>query len=339
MNTPRPTRPNGSHNRPERVDIHAVITDQIVAAIEAGAGTFKMPWHRDRGALFCPVNIASGKPYQGINILALWCAAEQRGYSAPIWGTFKQWLEAGYPVRKGEKSVTGVFYKDLHFTEEDASTGESVDRKVGMARAFPLFNCAQVEGYTPAIEAFTPTAFEVSARVEALIAASQANIVYGGDRAFYNHVEDRVQIPDRERFVGTDTMTPAEAFEATRLHELVHWSGAEPRLDREFGKRFGDKAYAFEELVAELGAAYLCTQLGVTPIARPDHAQYLAGWLAVMKEDKKAIFTAAGQAQRAATFLMGFAPPDPDSEPGDDPSPGDRPPAPGAMGAGQALQP
>lgn len=321
MNTSRPARPNGQ----ERVDVHAVITDQIVAAIEAGACTFKMPWHRDRGDLFCPVNIATGNAYQGINILALWCAAERRGYSAPIWGTFKQWLEAGYPVRKGEKSVTGVFYKDLRVTEESPDTGESVERKVGMARAFPLFNCAQVEGYTSAVEAFTPTTFDASTRVEALITASHATVVYGGDRAFYNHAEDRVQIPEPSRFTGTATMTAAEAFDATRLHELVHWSGAKPRLDREFGKRFGDKAYAFEELVAELGAAYLCAQLGVTPIARPDHAQYLAGWLAVMKEDKRAIFTAAGQAQRAATFLMSFAPPDPDAGPSDDLRPAVRP--------------
>ena len=328
----KPTRPNGH----ERVDIHALITDQIVTAIEAGAGTFKMPWHREHGALHFPRNISTGKPYQGINILTLWVVGERRNYSAPIWGTFKQWLDAGYPVRKGEKSVTGVFYKDLTFSEENAETGETVDKKVGMARAFPLFNCAQVEGYTaPTAEAFTPAAFETHARVDALIAASGADIVYGGDRAFYAPGPDRIAIPEKERFTGTETMSAAEAFEATRLHEMVHWSGAETRLDRGFGARFGDKSYAFEELIAELGAAYLCAQLGVTPIARPDHAQYLAGWLAVMKEDKKAIFTAAGQAQRAATYLMAFAPPAPepeldpvrpesmpmDSSPGDDPAP------------------
>jgi antirestriction protein ArdC len=306
----KPTRPNGH----ERVDIHAVITDQIVTAIEAGAGTFTMPWHRSQGALHVPRNVATGKAYQGINILALWVAAERRGYSTPIWGTFKQWLDAGYPVRKGEKSVTGVFYKDLTFSEENADTGETVDKKVGMARAFPLFNCAQVEGYAPPVEeAFNPASFVTHARVDALIAASGVDIVYGGDRAFYAPGPDRVTIPDKERFTGTETMSAAEAFEATRLHEMVHWSGAEKRLDRAFGKRFGDKAYAFEELIAELGAAYLCAQLGVTPIARADHAQYLAGWLAVMKEDKKAIFTAAGQAQRAATYLMAFAPDGPDN--------------------------
>lgn len=325
MNTPRPTRPNGSHNRQERVDIHALITDQIVAAIEAGAGAFKMPWHRSGGALQCPRNIATGNAYQGINILTLWVAGEVRGYSAPIWGTFKQWLEAGYPVRKGEKSVTGVFYKDLQIEETNDTTGEVAERRVGMARAFPLFNCAQVEGFPMPTETFMPTAFDPHPRVEALIAASAVTISYGGDRAFYNHLEDRVQIPEPARFTGTETMTAAEAFDATRLHELVHWSGAKPRLDREFGKRFGDKAYTFEELVAELGAAYLCAELGVTPIARPDHAQYLAGWLAVMKEDKKAIFTAASQAQRAASFLMGFAPPDPNRGPDADPTP-ERPP-------------
>jgi len=308
----KPSQPNAH----ERIDIHAVITDQIVSAIEAGAGEFKMPWHRSRGSLMRPVNVVTGKTYQGINILALWVAAEARGYNAPIWGTFKQWLEAGHPVRKGEKSVTGVFYKDLRVEETDDATGETSERKVGMARAFPLFNCAQVEGFAAPEAPFTPTVFESSARVEAMLAASQAAVAYGGDRAFYNPTADRIQIPEQCRFTGTETMTAAEAFDATRLHEWVHWSGSKHRLDREFGKRFGDKAYAFEELVAELGAAYLCAELGVTPIARPDHAQYLAGWLGVMKEDKKAIFTAAGQAQRAATFLMGFVPPNPDPEDG-----------------------
>jgi antirestriction protein ArdC len=308
----KPTRPNA----PERVDIHTVITNQIVATIEAGAGEFKMPWHRSKGSLMRPVNIASGKPYQGINILNLWIAAEARQYSAPVWGTFKQWLDAGHPVRKGEKSVLGVFYKDLQVTETDDASGETSERKIGMARAFPLFNCAQVEGFTASDDTFTPSTFDPHPRVEALIAASGARVVYGGDRAFYAPSPDSIHIPEQGRFTGTDTMSAAEAYDATRLHELTHWSGAKHRLDREFGKRFGDKAYAFEELVAELGAAYLCAELDVSPIARPDHAQYLANWLTVMKEDKKAIFTAASQAQRAATYLMGFAPPpDPDPTP------------------------
>ena len=296
-----------------RVDIHALITDQIVSAIEAGAGTFKMPWHRARGSLMRPVNVASGKAYQGVNIITLWVAGEARGYSAPIWGTFKQWLDAGYPVRKGEKSVLGVFYKDLQI-EETSDTGETSERKVGMARAFPLFNCAQVEGFAAPEESFTPAVFEPHPRVEALISTSAASIVYGGDRAFYAPSIDRVHIPELTRFTGTETMSAAEAYDATRLHELVHWTGAKHRLDRAFGERFGDKAYGFEELVAELGAAYLCAELGVTPIARPDHAQYLASWLEVMKADKRAIFTAAGQAQRAASYLMQFAPPEPDPD-------------------------
>lgn len=317
------TRPNGQ----ARVDIHAIITNQIIAAIEAGAGEFKMPWHRSQGSLMRPVNIATGNAYQGINILSLWVAAEARGYSAPIWGTFKQWLDAGYPVRKGEKSVMGVVYKDWNVTEENAETGESVEKKVGMARAFPLFNCAQVEGYAPPDTAFTPSVFDPHPRVECLLTASGAEIAYGGERAFYDHLADRVQIPEQGRFVGTESMSAAEAYDATRLHELVHWSGAKPRLDRAFGQRFADKAYAFEELVAELGAAYLCAELGVTPIARADHAQYLAHWLSVLREDKKAIFLAAGQAQRAASYLMAFVPSSPEPE-GPDPERGEDDPSP-----------
>jgi len=213
----KPTRPNGS----ERVDIHALITDQIVAAIEAGAGEFKMPWHRSKGSLMRPVNIATGNGYQGINILALWVAAETRGYSAPVWGTFKQWLDKGYPVRKGEKSVTGVFYKDLRLEETDSATGETSERKVGMARAFPLFNCAQVEGYIAPDEAFTPVVFDASARVEAVLAASGAKIVYGGDRAFYRPKDDQMHIP--ESIAVAPRQAPCVA--KRNLHGCRHHAG------------------------------------------------------------------------------------------------------------------
>lgn len=299
----------------ERFDIHTHITDQIVAAIEAGAGEFKMPWHRDKGSLLHPMNIASGKGYQGINILSLWVAAEARGFATPIWGTYKQWQAKGAQVRKGERGSAVVFYKELDAPRTEEESGEEAEGKRLFARASWVFNASQVDGFETADATFTPNIFDPSAAVEALLAASGADIRYGGDRAYYNPGADFVQIPEQGRFHGTETMSASEAYDATRLHEIVHWSGAKPRLDRDFGKRFGDHAYAFEELVAELGSAYLCAQLGVTPIARADHAQYLAHWLNVMKEDRKAIFTAASQADKAARYLLGFHTPAPDPSP------------------------
>lgn len=300
----------------ERRDIHQEITDQIIAAIEAGASEFCLPWHRTKGSLTRPINVASGKHYQGVNVLSLWVAAEAKGYPTGLWGTYRQWQAKEAQVRKGEKASLVVFYKELEIERENEATGEPVEGRVLMARASPVFNVAQVDGYTvPDAEAPPPSSFDAVANAEALMKASGAIIVEGGERAFYRPADDTVHVPDRGRFTGTDTMTPQEAFYATGLHELAHWTGAKHRLDRTFGNRFGSRAYAFEELVAELGASYLCVELGVTTNLRPDHAAYIAHWLDIMREDKKAIFTAASAAQRAADYLMAFIDPATENRP------------------------
>lgn len=300
----------------KRRDIHQEITNQIIAAIESGAGEFCLPWHRAKGSLTRPINVDSGKPYQGVNVLSLWVAADARGYPAGLWGTYRQWQAKGAQVRKGEKASLVVFYKELEIAREDSATGETVEGRVLMARASPVFNVAQVDGYAlPEAAAPPPSSFEAIESAEALMQASGATIIEGGDRAFYRPLDDTVHLPDRGRFTGTETMSAQEAFYATGLHELTHWTGAKHRLDRAFGNRFGSRAYAFEELVAELGASYLCTELGVTTNLRPDHAAYIAHWLDIMREDKKAIFTAASAAQRAADYLMGFISPAPASRP------------------------
>lgn len=139
---------------------------------------------------------------------------------------------------------------------------------------------------------------------ERFAAATSADIRYGGDRAFYSPAGDFIQMPPLSAFTGTVTMPPGESFVATKLHELLHWTG--PRLNRDFGKRFGDEAYGFEELVAEIGSCMLMAELAITPDVRPDHAQYLAHWLSILKADKRAIFTAAARAQEAVEFLKGF---------------------------------
>jgi antirestriction protein ArdC len=291
-----------------RLDIHQTITDQIVAAIEAGAPEFKMPWHRAQGSLMRPINVATGKRYQGINIVALWLAGEQRGYAAPLWATYRQWQTKGAQVRKGERGAVIVFYKELEFTRANES-GEPEDVRTLFARASHVFNVAQVDGYAPREEMQppSPSAVEAIESAERLLASSGAVFVEGGDRAFYRPADDTIAMPDRHRFQGSDTISPTEAWYATKLHELVHWSGAKHRLDRDLSGRFGSDAYAMEELVAELGASFLCADLNVTTELRPDHAAYIASWLAVLRSDKRAVFTAASAAQRAAAYLAAFA--------------------------------
>ena len=143
---------------------------------------------------------------------------------------------------------------------------------------------------------------------EAFVAATGANIVHGGSRACYVPRTDNIHMPPRDMFFGTATSSAAEAYASTKLHELTHWTSAETRCNRQLGKRFGDDAYAMEELVAELGAAFLCADLGITDTPRADHAQYLDNWLRVLKADKKAIFTAASKASQAPAFSPRFSP-------------------------------
>lgn len=286
----------------ERFDIHQHITDQIVAAIERGAGDFRLPWH-SRGSITCPTNIASKKAYRGVNILALWAAAEHRGFSSGVWGTYKQWAEAGAQVRRGEKSSYVVFYKELEYASaEDGTDGETETRL--FARATPVFAAEQVDGFDA--PAAPGAEIEPIAAADAFVKATGAVIRHGGSRAYYRPSTDEIQLPLASDFVGSPTSTAQEAYYSTLLHELTHWTSHATRCNRELGKRFGDDAYAMEELIAELGAAFLCAELHITPEPRADHAQYLSSWLKVLKADKKAIFTAASKASQATAWLRNF---------------------------------
>jgi antirestriction protein ArdC len=285
----------------DRFDIHQHITDKIVSAIECGAGEFRLPWHRSAGSIMRPVNIASKKAYRGVNVLTLWATADEKGYSAGVWGTYKQWGEAGAQVRKGEKSAYIVFYKEITVASADSDSDDTDTRL--FARATPVFAAEQVDGWiAPTLDA-PATVITPIEQAEAFVAATGASVAHGGSRAYYRPSTDSIQLPPRESFVGSPTSTPAESYYSTLLHELTHWTSQERRCNRQLGKRFGDNAYAMEELVAELGAAFLCADLGITDEPRPDHAQYLEHWLTVMKSDKKAIFTAASKASEAAAFL------------------------------------
>src|SRR6056297_1318144 len=305
MKTSAKSRTRRSRKKPaQRKDIHQQVTDSIISAIEAGAGAWQMPWHRSGEGLNRPVNIDTHKHYRGINILNLWVAAERRGFANGLWGTYRQGQNRGGQGRKGEKGAMVVFYKELEFDAENPETGDTETEKRLMARASTVFNAQQVDGYEPEpIEPVTDNPVTPIQQAEAFVAATDAEIRHGGNRAYYSRGTDHIQMPERERFLGTETSTPTEAYYGVLLHELTHWTGHEDRCQRQFGERFGDKAYAMEELVAELGAAFLCADLGIVQTPRADHAAYIDSWLQVLKADKKAIFTAASQASKAADLL------------------------------------
>ena len=289
---------------PERRDVYREITDHIIAAIEKGAGDCEMPWHREIGTTL-PTNVFTGNAYKGVNVVALWVAAEAKGYAAGLWATYKQWSLLGAQVRRGEKGSTIVFYKETHREVMEEKTGEAQTQTFLFTRSSSVFNAEHVVGWQPP-KRLAPNTAEVLDNVETFVAATKADIRHGGDRAFYKRSTDHIVMPERDRFTGTKTSSPTDGYYSTLLHELTHWTGHRSRLDRDLRGRFGKEAYAMEELVAELGAAFLCGDLGITNRPRPDHAAYIGNWLEVLKNDKKAIFTAASQASKAANFILAF---------------------------------
>lgn len=288
-----------------RADVYSRITNTIVAELEKGERPWFKPWNAEHaaGRITRPLR-ANGVPYRGINVLMLWAEAESKGYSAPIWMTFKQAIEFGAHVRKGEHGSLVVYASKTTRTETDPETGGETEREVAFLKGYTVFNVEQVEGlparfYATAAKPLDPV--QRIAGAEAFFAATGASVGHGGNRAFYSPSEDRIQIPPFEAFKD------AASYYATLAHETVHWTRHEARLDRDFGrKRWGDEGYAMEELVAELGSAFLSSDLFLTPEVRPDHAAYIASWIKVLKEDKRAIFTAAAHAQLAADFLHGL---------------------------------
>jgi antirestriction protein ArdC len=305
--------------------LHAELTQKIVAQIEAGAGEFKMPWHRPGVAFTLPKNALTEATYRGSNILWLWMAADEKKFEHPVYATYKQWHELGGQVRGGEKGTTivkvGEWVPNSAADPKPDSNDFDDTAKRLYAKPATVFNIDQVD-MPPELRARLvpdneprPDFTVRLAHADAYIAATGAEFREGGQRAFYRHrLEngggDFIQMPPRDLFTGTETSTPTESFESTRLHELTHWVGASHRLNRTYGERFGDRAYAFEELVAELGAAFLCAELGITNVPRPDHAQYISGWLAVLTNDTRAIFTAAAAASTAVAYLNGLQPPE-----------------------------
>jgi antirestriction protein ArdC len=289
-----------------KFNVYDAVTQKIVSAIEAGAGPYRCPWHVPGGATLLPTNASTLAAYRGVNVLGLWIDAQVKGYACGLWASYRQWQLIGAQVRKGERGSLVVFYKRLEakpFEEEDHEEGS---RLSFVARASFVFNAAQVDGY--AVEDACPVGeVERMREVDAFVEAIGATIRHGYRMAQYDGATDAVEMPNLDRFTGTDTISAQESYYATLLHELTHWTGPKHRLDRILGKRFGDEAYAMEELVAELGAAFACAALGIASEPRPDHAAYIDHWLRVLKRDNRAIFTAATKAQEAFEYLCYLA--------------------------------
>lgn len=283
-----------------KLDLHQRVTDEIVAAIEAGTGQFVMPWHGAPQGI--PRNAMTGDPYHGVNTLVLWAAGHNRGFSTSYWATYRQWREMGCQVRKAEKATVVVFYKQVPLDGEDVETGDMVRDYRLVARAFFVFNGDQVDDWkVPGPEHVNLV--ENHDRIEDFVQWTGADVRSAGLKAYYDRVGDYIMIPDRIRFLGSPTSSATEGYYSTIFHELVHWTGHHWRLSRNLSGRFGSESYAMEELVAELGAAYLCAEFLVPNKPRPDHADYIADWLKVLKGDKRAIFAASTKASEAVLFL------------------------------------
>ena len=295
-------RPSGRQSRAEpRASLYDSVTNRIIAELEEGQLPWVQPWGRSGGAAAAlPHNAYSGRSYSGINILILWGAVIEAGWPSQAWLTFRQALEAGGNVRKGERGTT-VVYADRFVPKGEA---ERVARDGGDARAvafltsFMVFNVAQCEGLREGLgtdPAPLPER-EIVPVAEAVIAASGIDFRIGGDKAFYMPAHDYVQVPPQPAFFDQVN------FYRTALHELTHATGHVSRLDRKLLNAFGSKDYAREELVAEMGSAFLCAALGIEPSVR--HADYLGSWLDVLREDNRAIFRAASLASKAADWLL-----------------------------------
>jgi antirestriction protein ArdC len=279
----------------DKPDIYQRVTDKILQAMAAGPGEWRMPWQVTASNAI-PVNAVSQQMYRGVNVLVLWVTAQEQKYESNLWATYKQWRDLGAQVKKGERAAPVVFWKvtDKEVAAEHEENAET--KRLFLARGYSVFNVSQVEGYTATQE----TKVSHDERIETaerFFFGLGADIRHGGGRAFYRVEDDFIRIPELHTF-----RTSIDYY-SILAHELTHWSGAEKRLNRDLSNRFGSEAYAAEELVAELGAAFSMARLGLSSEPRPDHAAYIAGWHTLLQNDKRAIFTAAAKAQQAVDYL------------------------------------
>jgi antirestriction protein ArdC len=289
-----------------RQDVYSRITSQIVVSLEQGVRPWVKPWITEHaaGRITQPLRF-NCQPYSGINILSLWTNATAQGFAAPIWMTFRQAIELNAHVRKGEKGSLVVYANAITRAEHDENTGEDIEREIHYLKGYTVFNVEQIDGLPDHYYAKAAPRLDPVARIERadnFFAAAKASIRHGGDRAYYAREFDYVQIPLFESF------RDAESYYSTLGHELTHWTKHPSRLARDFGrKQWGDEGYVQEELVAELGAAFLCAHLELAGDPRQENASYIANWLEVLRNDSRFIFKVAAHAQRAADYLASFS--------------------------------
>lgn len=275
-------------------DIYTEVTNTIIAALEQGVPPWICPWN-DAGM---PGNLVTGKPYRGINVIMLTIEMMKHGYTDSRWLTFNQANEMGARIRKKERGTTIIFYR---LREEKNNTGDAADaetakRGIPMLKSYTVFNVSQIEPVPERCVLRPVLAWQPIECAEQLLRQSGASINHGGNQAFYHPAEDTIQLP-----LVTSFSQPCDYY-ATALHELCHWTGHPSRLDRVQGRVHGKEAYAHEELVAEIGAAFLCAHCGLP--ARLEHASYIDSWLNALRNDKRLIFVASSAAQKAADFVL-----------------------------------
>lgn len=280
-------------------DLHTRVAAAILAQIEtADPASWTPPWH---GADPMPCNARTGRRYRGINVLALWCAAQAGCYADARWATYRQWAALGAQVRKAERGTLVLFYKDLPRSAE-AGDGDAPEGAPFVARAAHVFNAAQVDAVPPTADIPTNTPLAPLPAFDAFVSTTGAAIHTGSTRACYIPATDTIKMPPRSAF-----RTP-EGYAGTLAHELVHWTGASHRLARDLTGHFGRRAYAAEELIAELGGAFMLADLGLARTPHPDHAAYCAPWLPLLAADARALSHAAAQASRAVAYLTALQP-------------------------------
>lgn len=287
----------------EKKSVYTQVTNRIIKELEQGVVPWVKPWNMDQAAGL-PINADTGRSYSGINILLLWGALFENNFRCQTWLTFRQAQKLGGTVRKGERSNL-VVYADKFTPKEERELAKQENREaqsIPFLKRYHVFNIEQCDGLPEELYAGAPALPEREQipRAETLIKNTGANFHIGGNHAFYCPSKDMIQVPPQTAF--TDQIN----YYRTCFHEAGHWTGHPTRLNRKLTINRKTKDYAREELVAEMTSAFVCATLSITPTVR--HADYIGAWLAILKEDDKAVFRAASQASKAADFLLGFEP-------------------------------
>ncbi|MFW6086993.1 MAG: ArdC family protein [Myxococcota bacterium] len=278
--------------------VYARVTERLIEQMEEGIAPWVLPWTRD-SAIRLPYNALTGRSYSGFNVLLLWDAAMRSRFGSPRWVTFKQAKMMGGHVRKGEKGVQLLFCAHRADQTSDEQEDEPVSQRGPLVRLYTAFNLDQTEGIAPVDATAEDVTTDDGSTIPALVAAAGVPVVHRGGEACYLPVEDVVRMPPRRTF------RDRAGYDATLAHEATHWTGHPKRLDRALGNRFGNALYAREELVAEIGSAFLCAEMGVE--GRLQHAAYLDHWVRQLKEEPRLLVRAASKAQEAVRYLRKLA--------------------------------